>query len=385
MKTQKIRNRMKNIDCLIIIIYSDLLLSGGGRETWLNQFVNNKLIKNRFSQIDIVSASSSEIHGDKIKFSEKVKVHTIDVKKYTSLIRLFKFILHSRKVVSSLRSTRQDNALIISVGSFNENISAILSKSRSDIVYSWLRGIWEKEISHRHSKMMTTLIVLVECFFLKRSSMVIANGLDTHNFYKTKGVHSFVVNNGIDLTRFSAVSPSNEVRLGFVGRLSKEKGIQSLLAAMRMLKFNSNVDLSIIGQGPELPSVLKFVDELAPKAKYLGSISNSLVPKAMNCIDISFHLTGAKVLGGGGVSHGLLEAMASGHRIICWDNPIFRQIEGSEGFYFVEEGNLSDLVQKTETAINDCLSGESSKLEIIRKNLHLYTFDNHVKNFLHLV
>lgn len=375
---------MNRLDRLVIIIYSDLLASGGGRETWLSQFLSHALINKQFYAIDIIAAESTGESSEKLTFKKNIRTHSIDVGRYASPLRIIRFMLHSRKTLAELKDGYGDGALIIGVGSFNENIAAIFSKSSSDIVCCWIRGIWEKEISYRHSKLITRIIVSIERFFLKKSDMVLANGVDTHLFYKSKGISSKVIDNGINLSRFKVGSKVDEVRIAFVGRLSREKGIGSFLDAMRIVANSLKTNITFIGHGPEMPEVQKFVTEFPAEARYLGSISNQNIPEVLSSIDISFHLTGSADVGGGGVSHSIIEAMAAGHRIVCWDNAIFRQLKGAEAFYFVEEGNIAELAHKTESAIADCLSNETKRQEIISRNLHNYSFETHVRRFLEL-
>jgi len=66
--------------------------------------------------------------------------------------------------------------------------------------------------------------------------------------------------NGVDLLRFPAqswpdVARSDALRMLFVGRLSREKGLDVLLEALRQVKCRVSVSLRIVGSGPELGSL----------------------------------------------------------------------------------------------------------------------------------
>ncbi|PKG80387.1 hypothetical protein CXF80_19980, partial [Shewanella sp. Actino-trap-3] len=66
---------MIKYDNLIIIIYSDLAKSGGGRETWLAQFLNNERILNSFNYFHVISATSINESSETIDFNDEINVH----------------------------------------------------------------------------------------------------------------------------------------------------------------------------------------------------------------------------------------------------------------------------------------------------------------------
>jgi glycosyltransferase involved in cell wall biosynthesis len=114
----------------------------------------------------------------------------------------------------------------------------------------------------------------------------------------------FTIHNGSDLRRFSDFRSlrrtSDDLHLLFVGRLTNWKGVETLLLALKNL---NNVRATIIGDGPELLSLLNLAEQL----QFKGRCSQDIVHKYMG-------QTHALVLTSlyEGLSHTLLEAMAAG-------------------------------------------------------------------------
>jgi glycosyltransferase involved in cell wall biosynthesis len=48
--------------------------------------------------------------------------------------------------------------------------------------------------------------------------------------------------------------------------------------------------------------------------------------------------------GGAGVSNALLEQMAAGRIMLCWDNEAFRQVLSDDSAYFVRQGDVGALL-----------------------------------------
>jgi len=105
-------------------------------------------------------------------------------------------------------------------------------------------------------------------------------------------------------------------RIGFIGRLSKEKNIEALIDAVRGV----DVDLDIIGQGP-LEAPLRERAASNPRVRFLGVMPNDALPTAIApwsaFILPSFFEGHPKAL---------LEAMACGVPVIATDVPGNRSV-----------------------------------------------------------
>ncbi len=369
---------------LTIIIYSNLSIGGGGRETWLNNFVHSPDVLNYFERITVVNALSVNEQGSKIKFPSGVQHKEIDVTMYGGIKRILKFSHFCRK---HIKETDCSNHYVFSIGTFIDNIAGYYACLGSMCIKgTWIRGILEKELAQRHSGNVLALIKKLEVFLLRESSLVISNGQDTADFYKEKGIDSTVINNGIYLDKFTQKQNGAPVVIGFIGRLNLEKGIDYFIKSLPSFAEVNNLKVIVAGDGSEQSSLLAAIELLKDKVNvdYLGVVDNNKVPELLASLDISIHLTGTGLLGGGGVSHSLIEAMASGNRIICWENPIYNQVRGSSYFYKAKENNLDSLNEVLSLAIDTAAKEKEPDVKMI-ESVKQYSFQQHVKSFLSLI
>ncbi|MFY8298529.1 glycosyltransferase family 4 protein [Pseudoalteromonas sp. SS15] len=373
---------MKDIN-LVIIIYSNLSIGGGGRETWLANFTNASEILKSFKSITVLNATSNVEQGTPINFPREVNHRSVDVTPFNNVKRIStfaSFCSHHIKASDKLG----DKQLVICLGSYIESIAGYFAcRGTKAFKVTWIRGILEKELAQRHSGVILELFKKLEIFLLKRNQLVLSNGQDTADFYIKKGIPSKVINNGIYLDKFSQSQKGDKIRLGFVGRLNLEKGINYFIQCLDELQGEQDIEVIVAGDGFEKEALLEAKKRLNGKVsiQYVGVVDNHKVPELLSKLDISFHLTGTKILGGGGVSHSLIEAMASGNRIVCWDNDIFRQVEGFNNFFAAKEESQSELLRSMHDAIQDARNA-SGPSQLMVKAAQEYSFSSHVNRFL---
>lgn len=101
----------------------------------------------------------------------------------------------------------------------------------------------------------------------------------------SKDVRVQVIPMGVDLNIFKPSKRIKRSGLLFVGRLSPEKGVKYLLAAMpEILKNFKNVKLKIIGDGPERQSLERIA--LVDAVEFLGTVSKDRLPKYYRAAEI---------------------------------------------------------------------------------------------------
>lgn len=76
--------------------------------------------------------------------------------------------------------------------------------------------------------------------------------------------------------------------VGYIGRLSEEKGILNLIEAIKILRINENIRFIIGGDGPLKDLILESisVNKLEDRVKYVGWISHSELPIYLNRIKL---------------------------------------------------------------------------------------------------
>lgn len=372
---------------LIILLASNLDPQGGGRETWIANFLNNEAILKRYDTITVLGsnvAPSSEV----IDFPKKVTLikDKHRVKKYLPGFLYYAFFV--RKTLNELYSA-SDSYDAIACGSWAESIAFYVSslfKKPNVTSICWLRSIMTKELARIYPTFMLKTCEKVECYILKKYKFIIANGNDTSRYYQTRALNNTVVSNGIHTHEFSRNSAEG-VQCQSIGRTSAEKGILYLVDAIEQLHKDSaysDVYFTIVGDGPSSNEVKNLASRIE-SLNYKGALNPDEVKRELATANISFHLTLTKGIGGGGVSHSLLEAMASGQRIVCWDNDIFNQVIGSELFFKAKEGNVASLIEQIKLAVqsvqNDPVDYSTKMIECAKN----YDFSVHIAKYCQLL
>jgi glycosyltransferase involved in cell wall biosynthesis len=123
--------------------------------------------------------------------------------------------------------------------------------------------------------------------------------------------HVVTVLNGIRLTEFESKEPrhrsSKELHLVFVGRLVSWKGLDHVLAALEGL---TDVDLTIIGNGPEKENLMAQAKSLSVHAIFKGLMNREETLEYIYQANMLILPSNYE-----GLSHTLLEACASG--VVC--------------------------------------------------------------------
>jgi len=144
-------------------------------------------------------------------------------------------------------------------------------------------------------------------------------------------------------------SSNGRTRLGFVGRLSPEKGLTVLVEAFGNLRRAHDVHLNIIGEGPVKGSVLRQVKSLGlqDQVTFHGYMPDPEAIYSMMDLLILPSLTE-------GIPLTLLEGMSFGLPIIASDvGGIPEIVENNRSGLLVKPGSVNDLVEKMSLLIRD--------------------------------
>ena len=204
--------------------------------------------------------------------------------------------------------------------------------------------------------------------FLKNIKIVVLNNetkLALEKFEDNKNI--FIIPHGVDTQLFKPIkkSKSKKVRILFVGRLIKEKGINLVLELSEY--FKEKAEFVIIGDGPEKEKVKnnKFI-------KYLGSINNESKLAFQNGIsDISINTSYKIDKWEEWFGLTVIEAMSSGLPVISSNCIGPRQIisDNKDGF-IVEQKNLNEFKSKLSKLIDNPNLRKSFSLAARKKALN---------------
>lgn len=126
-----------------------------------------------------------------------------------------------------------------------------------------------------------------------------------------------VIPNGVDTDRFTPAAdrpPSDTVRLCFVGRLVRQKGLDTLLAALAKLPATAPWRLTLVGDGPARPELSTQADHLglAERVHFAGWTIRDALPRLLVAHDLFVFPSRDE-----GMPNAVLEAMAAGLPVIA--------------------------------------------------------------------
>jgi glycosyltransferase involved in cell wall biosynthesis len=168
---------------------------------------------------------------------------------------------------------------------------------------------------------------LLETFNLQHSSCAITGNAEAKSILICRGFKrpiTVIPQIGVDPHTFEL--PHNEVLksklgligfvIGYVGRVTEEKGVMNLVEALGQMERKSDVSLYVVGDGPMLDRVIARAAKLGVRVVHTKAIRNEDVPQHLAVIDT---LVLPSLTTEGWVEqfgHILIEAMAAGVPVI---------------------------------------------------------------------
>ena len=279
-------------------------------------------------------------------------------------------------------------AFVLAVGSWVELLAVLLTpRFQSSGKLVWLRSIFADEKAHRYPAFMRPMLQRMELAVLKRADVVIANGEDTADHYRRRGLTVKVIPNGVDVDRWriEPVRLGEQVDVAYVGRLAPVKGIEDFVEVAREARHRGLgwLRFHVIGEGPSLASVEQAAAE--GLLHYHGAVPNEQMPQLLSqmqaCVALTYVRSGdEKFSGGAGVSNALLEQMAAGRIIVAWDNAAFRQVLDERSAFLVRQGDRHALMAALTHIRANPHAAEARAAEAaeVAEN---YGFDRHLELF----
>lgn len=176
-------------------------------------------------------------------------------------------------------------------------------------------------------------------------------------FVKNTAMESFglspkdvdVIYNGVDVLRFAYSNTSKKeepMKLLFVGRLIRDKGVHVLLAAISQLPVHIKVHTTIVGDGPEYEALVQMARELdvQEKVTFLGKRTD--IPELLHETDFFVHP--AVWQEGFGIT--LIEAMACGKPCIVSNGGAVKEIIDPKSGILFGRDSVSELVSAVTDA-----------------------------------
>ena len=139
------------------------------------------------------------------------------------------------------------------------NIPAALSmKNTSGKKILSLHGIFSQQINQLHGKQTGNISTKYEKNALDWADAITVVSKEAYDYYTNLGYNVFQIPNAINFSSLtSKIDRRYEKQIIFVGRLSREKGIDNLISISK--KLPNDIHLIILGTGPEEQKIIDLV------------------------------------------------------------------------------------------------------------------------------
>jgi len=222
-----------------------------------------------------------------------------------------------------------------------------------------LHGIYSQQITEIHGKIYSNISKNYESKALKSADTITAVSKEVCDYYSKDGFNVIHVPNAIDLDNFPKKAIKRfENQIIYAGRLSKEKGMNTLLDTAKRLPPEYN--LLIAGIGPEEEKVRSIANSKT-NVHYLGYQSKQNTISLIRGSDLLIQPSIME-----GMSSTLLEAMGCGTCIIASNiggNPEI--IENNKTGVLIEPNNTEKLLDK----ISDLLIEKEKRSKMVDEGL----------------
>ena len=228
------------------------------------------------------------------------------------------------------------------------NIPAALAmKNASGKKVLTLHGIFSKQVDHLHGKITGTLSEKFEHDALKWPDVITVISKEAYEHYSKLGFDVKQIPNAIDIESLpKATDRRHEKQVIFAGRLSKEKGIDTLVEIAKLL--SDDIHLIILGDGPEKNKV----SALAKSNENIHYLGYQPKEKTIPLIRGSDALIQPSIVEG--ISSTILEAMACKTAIIATEVGGNKEIlENNKTGILVEPDSCEKFLDKIQELFAD--------------------------------
>jgi glycosyltransferase involved in cell wall biosynthesis len=387
---------MNDHPTIALVMISNFGRADGGRETWAYQFLPRLLARypdlrlTLFGlRVDGEADSSGDLRDRLGDATNRVALHFFRARRN----RIPNLLFMVRAMALYVR--RGDGpapAFTLCVGSVIEYLCAMASpRLRRSPGIVWLRSIFVDEKVARIPRLLQPLFRALEIAILRKASLLIANGDDTAAYYRARGLTVEVIKNAVELDRWKMAPPALllPIKVGFIGRIAVGKGINEFIDLAINLRGEERgeqqFEFHVIGDGPRLPRMQEAVRDGV--LHHHGSVPNEKLRAKLLNMDVCVALTHAgnpKQSSGSGVSHSLLEQMASRRVLVAWDNAAFRNVLDEESAYLVEQGSMPRLLEALREIAARPHSAKA-KAERAFLLVSYYSYEAHMLRFANVV
>ncbi|TMK76582.1 MAG: glycosyltransferase family 4 protein [Actinobacteria bacterium] len=212
-------------------------------------------------------------------------------------------------------------------------LPAVLAKRRFGVPYVTTYGFWYGKLAR--SRTTRLLRRIVENVGLRSAQAVIVTTPEIEAYISTRidAARIHLIPNGVDTTRFVPVSRPwrAKKRVLYVGRLSEEKNLDTLIEATAKLLGRFDIGLTLVGEGPLHASLDRSARERRVPVEFIPVVEHGELPRYLQDAD-AFVLPSLTE----GHPKVLLEAMSAGVPCVASDVDGSRAVltDGETGLLF---------------------------------------------------
>ncbi len=206
-------------------------------------------------------------------------------------------------------------------------------------------------------KRLYTILTPVLKLLWKNAAFLVANsnGLRDMAHQMFPDINIEVIPNGVDVRRFAAIQPripNEPVRILFVSRLIRRKGLQFLIDAVPLIRQQTSVPfmIKVVGDGPDKDGFLQQIQtlDLQQYFTFTGYVEHDKLPECYLAADIFVLPSLAE-----GMPNVVLEAMGSGLPIVATSVPGSEElVSHGENGYLIATGNPEELADVLSRVIS---------------------------------
>lgn len=219
-------------------------------------------------------------------------------------------------------------------------IASLSFKASSAKKVVTFHGIYSKQIDILHGKISSNFSQKFEMKALEWADAITAGSKESYDYYTNKGYLVHYIPNAIDITSLPTnVEKKFEKQIIFVGRLSREKGLDTIIKLGRILP--STIHLLIVGTGP-MENEIKKLTKNYNNIHYLGYLTKTQLIPIVRGSTVLIQPSLAE-----GISTTILEAMACKIPIIASDVGGNKElVHNDQNGFLIPPTSTDDLMDK---------------------------------------
>ena len=239
--------------------------------------------------------------------------------------------------------------------------SALAMKNSPGKKILTIHGIFSEQIDQLHGKTTGNISKKYEKDALSWADMITVISKESYDYYTSLGHKVIQIPNAIDISSLSTDEDRKyEKQVLFAGRLSKEKGVKTLIEICK--KLPHDIHLIIIGDGPEVEN-LKKLESSQNNIHYLGSKNHQQTISLIKGSDVLVQPSFSE-----GISTTILESMACKTVIVASNvGGNLELIQDQESGILVEPTNPEIFCEKIIELISD---------KLLRNKLSTLSYEN---------